>query len=93
MIPKKLGANKFVIGSGKADDRNSSKKLKNIKSGIQTRIGTMGEPIILTPSAKEDFNQLKQTFTKAPIFWYLDLEYHIWIETNALSYAIGRILS
>ena len=81
-----------VVGGG---DRNlsKSKKSKNTKSGIQTRIGAMGEPTFLTPDAREAFNQLRQAFTKALILRHFDPECHIRIETNPSSYAIGGVLS
>ena len=47
----------------------------------------------LTPKAREAFTQLKQAFTKTPILQHFDSECHIRIETNASSYAIGRVLS
>lgn len=47
----------------------------------------------LTPKARLAFTQLRQAFTKAPIFQYFDLKYDIWIETNASRYAIGGVLS
>ena len=53
----------------------------------------MGEPTFLTPGSMEAFNQLRQVFTKAPIFWHFDLECHIRIETDASSYSIGEILN
>ena len=56
-------------------------------------IGDMGEPIFLTPGAKEAFNQLRQAFTKATIFQHFDLECHIQIETDTSGYAIGGVLS
>ena len=76
-------------------DRNlsKSKKSKNAKSGVQTRLGATKEPTFLTPGAKEAFNQLRQAFIKAPILWHIDPERHIRIETNTSSYAIGRVLS
>ena len=84
--------NEVVGGSG---DRNlsKSKKSKNTKSGIQTRIGATGELTFLTPSAKKAFNQLRQAFTEAPILQHFDPECHIWIETDASGYAIGGVLS
>ena len=89
------GANEVVEGGGKADDRNlsKSKKSKNANSEMQTHIGAMGEPIFLTLGAKEVFNHLRQVFTKALILRHFELECHIRIETDALGYAIGRILS
>ena len=92
---RKLGADEVIGGGGKADDRNlsKSKKSKNAKSGIQTHIGTTGEPTFLTPGAREAFNQLRQAFTEAPILRHFDPECHIRIETNASGYAIGGVLS
>ena len=84
-----------VGGGGKADGKNlsQSKKSKNVKSGIQTRLGAIEEPIFLTSDTREAFNQLRQAFTKVTILRHFDLECHIWIETNALGYAIGEVLS
>ena len=81
-----------VVGGG---DRNlsKSKKSKNTKSGIQTRIGATGEPTFLTPGAREAFNQLRQAFTEAPILQHFDPECHIRIETDVSGYAIGGVLS
>ena len=50
-------------------------------------------PSILTPKARLAFNRLRLAFTKAVILWYFDPEYHIWIKTDALGYAIGGVLS
>ena len=47
----------------------------------------------LTFDAKQAFTQLKQTFTKAPIFQHFDLECHIRIETDASGYAIDEVLN
>ena len=47
----------------------------------------------LTPKAWLAFTQFKKAFTKALIFRQFDLEYHIQIETNVSSYAIGKVLS
>ena len=56
-------------------------------------IGATREPIFLIPSAKEVFNQLRQAFTKALILQHFNLEYYIRIETNALGYAIRKVLN
>ena len=76
-------------------DRNlsKSKKLKNAKSGVQTRLGATEEPTFLTPDAREAFNQLRQAFTEALILWHFDPEYYIQIETDAPGYTIGGVLS
>ena len=52
---RKLKADEVVGGDGKADDRNLSKKLKNVKSGIQKRIEATKKPTFLNPVAKEAF--------------------------------------
>ena len=95
LATRELGADEVVGGGGKANDRNLSKfkKSKNAKSRIQTHIGATGEPIFLTSSAREAFNQLKQAFTKAPILRHFDPECHIQIEIDASGYAIGGVLS
>ena len=81
-----------VVGG---DDRNlsKSKKSKNIKPEIQTRIGATREPTFLIPGAREAFNQLNQAFTKAPILRHFDPECHIQIESDASGYGIGGVLS
>ena len=95
LAPRELKANKVVRSSGKANDRNlsKSKNLKNAKSRIQTCIGATREPIFLTLGTREIFNQLRQAFIEAPILQHFDLEYYIQIETNALGYTIGEVLS
>ena len=47
----------------------------------------------LTPGTKQAFTQLRQAFTKAPIFRHFDSECHIRIETDVSGYAIGGSLS
>ena len=47
----------------------------------------------LIPNARQAFTQLRQTFTKALILQYFNPECHIRIETDALGYAIGSMLS
>ncbi len=47
----------------------------------------------LTSGAKKAFIYLQKAFTKASILRYFDPEYYIRIETDALGYAIGEVLS
>ena len=47
----------------------------------------------LTPRAKLAFIELRQAFLKAPIFYHLDPECHISIETDASSYTISGVFS
>ena len=82
-----------IVGGGGDKNLSKSKKSKNIKSEIQTRLGATEELTFLTSNAREAFNQLKQVFTKAPILWYFNSEYHIRIEINTSGYAIERVLS
>ena len=46
----------------------------------------------LTPGTKLMFIKLRQTFVKALIFYYFDLERHIRIEMDISSYDIGKVL-
>ena len=47
----------------------------------------------LIPEARSAFNRLRLAFTKAPILQHFDPECHIQINTDALGYAIGGVLS
>ena len=49
--------------------------------------------LFLTSKARKAFTKLKPAFVKAPKLNDFDLECHIQIETDALSYAIGGIFS
>ena len=70
----------------------SGKKLS--KSGNFTNSdATEDGPKFLNPDARTIFNRLRLAFIKAPILQHFDPECHIWIETNALGYAIGGVLS
>ena len=69
-----------------------SKSIKLKKTGLPN-IKANSETDFLTPKAKKAFIHLQKAFTKAPIFRHFDPECYIWIETNALEYAISRVLS
>ncbi len=47
----------------------------------------------LIPKAKDTFIHLKKDFNKALILRHFDLKCYICIQTDALGYAIGRVLS
>ncbi len=47
----------------------------------------------LTTKAKKAFIYLQKTFTEALILRHFDPECHIWIETDALGYAISRVIN
>ena len=91
LAPRKLGAYEVVESIGKADDRNLSKKSKNVKFEIQTRIGAMEKPTFLILDAKKAFNQLRQVFTKAPILQHFNPKYYIRIKIDASGYAIEEV--
>ena len=93
LASKELGTDEFVRGGGKANDRNPSKKSKNIKSGIQTNIKAIEKSTFLTPVTKETFYSLRQAFTEALILQHYDPECHIRIQTDASSYAMRRVLN
>ena len=67
---------------------------KSLKNGNSTNFdATEDGPKFLTPNTKIAFNRLRLAFTKALILRHFDPECHIWIEIDALGYAIGRVLS
>ena len=75
--------------SQKLATSQKSKKLSkngNLPNFNDTEAG----PSFLTLEARTTFNCLQLAFTKAPILYHFDLECQIWIETNALGYAIGN---
>ena len=92
-----------LVGGGEATNTTKRKsQAKTTKSKIlvksknhdfpKSRIEKAGMGF-LTPKARLVFTQLRQAFVKAPILHHFNPKSHIWIETNASSYAIGGILS
>ena len=61
--------------------KNLSKSKKTVRSDF------------FTLRAKLAFTELRQVFLKALILHHFDPERHIWIEIDALGYAIGGVLS
>ena len=89
---KKSGKSKSEKTSKSQNSAKSGKKLS--KSGNSTNSdATEDGPKFLTLDARTAFNCLRLTFTEAPILWHFDPECHIQIETDALGYAIGGVLS
>ena len=74
---------------------NLAKKLKLTKpkrsrlSNAKNNSGTN----FLTPRAKKIFIYLQKTFIKALILRHFDPQCYIWIEIDALGYAIGEVLT
>ena len=75
--------------------RNLAKSEKKLsKSGNSTNFdATEDKPKFLTPNTRTAFNRLRLAFTEASILWHFNPKYHIWIETDVLSYAIGGVLN
>ena len=92
----RAGNNEVVGGGSSRADETVVNLSKNEKSKKLTRVPNVGatrEPNFLISDAKKTFNHLRLAFIKAPILQYFDLESHIQIETDALGYAIGGVLS
>lgn len=64
------------------------------KSGNSPNFNTKKDKLsFLTPDTRTAFNCLRLAFTEALILQYFGPKYYLWIETDALGYAIGGILS
>ena len=71
-----------------------AKSKKPLKSGNSPNFDAKkADPSFLTSEARSAFNRSWLAFTKAPILWHFDPKCHILIETDALGYAIGSVLS
>ena len=72
-----------------------SKKWICVKKAEASRVKNLSSQsrTFLITNAKRAFTKLRQAFIKAPIPNYFNPEHHIWIETDASGYAIGKILS
>ena len=91
---EKLLKTRKLSKSGNSKGKKSAKVKKPSKSRNSPNFDAIkAGPSFLTPKARLAFNRLWLAFTKAPILWHFDPEYHIWIETDASGYAIGGVLS
>ena len=71
-----------------------AKSKKPLKSRNSLKIAIKkAKPRFLNSDAKGTFYRLRLAFTKALILQYFDPECHIWIKTNASSYASWDLLS
>ena len=75
------------VDGGEVGDDEVGKKGRYLSKSKKT------ESDFFTSKARMAFTKLRQEFIKAPIFHHFDPERHIWVETDALSYAISRVLS
>ena len=96
--------NKFDVGDDMKHIKKSKKTSKSpnlakwgkklSKSWNSTNFNaTETRPKFLTFDTRTDFNCLWLAFIEAQILWYFDPKCYIWIETDALGYAISRVLS
>ena len=76
------------VGTIDSDSNCKDEMVK--KSPSKNSNGAIG---YLTPKARLAFTKLRKAFTKAPILQHFDPKCYIRIKTDALSYAINRILS
>ncbi len=81
-----------VVGIDR-DIKNLSSIVKSAKSKKPNFAKANSGTDFLTSGAKEAFIHLRKAFIKTPILRHFDPECHIQIETNALEYAIGGVLS
>ena len=87
-VGKNIKNRSIVIKSAK------SKKPKLIKIKKSDFVeANSSETDFFTSKAKKTFTHLQKAFTKIPIFQHFDLKYYIYIEIDALGYAIGGLLS
>ena len=90
----KLSKGQKLSKSGNSKGKKLAKFKKPSNSGNSPNFDAKkAGPNFLTPKAKVAFNCLRLTFNEAPILWHFDPECHIQIETEALGYAIGSVLS
>ena len=82
------------VGGGEIDNevRKKCQKMSKSKKSFKSKKAA-GSSDFFIPGARLAFTKLRQALLKAPIFYHFNLKHHIWIETNALGYAIVVILS
>ena len=91
---EKLSKGLKLSKSGNSKGTKSAKSKKLLKSRNSSNFDTKKVgPSFLTFKARVAFNHLWLAFTKAPILRYFDPECHIWIKTDASSYAISGMLN
>ena len=91
---KKLRKSKKLFKSKKSKSEKLIKSKKSLKCGNFPNFSSKKAwPTFLIFDAKTTFSHLQLAFIKALILWHFDPECHIWIKTDVLGYAIGKILS
>ena len=82
-----------AVDDSKVVGNSGGNEGKSAKSDFTKPVRGAEEPSFLTPDARRAFTQLRQAFTKAPIFRHFDPKRHIRIETDASGCVIGGVLS
>ena len=81
----KLSKGQKLSKLGNLKGKNLAKSKKSSKSENSPNFDIKEAGLsFLTPQAKAAFNRLRLVFTKAPILWYFDQKYQIWIKTDVL---------
>ena len=82
------------VDGNEVEGNKVGKKVQNLpKSKNLSKSKKMVEWDFYTLGAKLTFTKLRQAFFKTPILHHFDREHYIQIETDALGYAIGKVLS
>ena len=91
----KNGIDNVKVDGGEVEVDEIGKKVQKLSRSkkLSKSKKTVRSSDFLIPRAKLAFIKLRQVFFKAPILYHLDLERHIWIETDVSSYTIGGVLS
>ena len=95
---KKHGDRVEPVGRDKIDDDKvgdneigKNQKISKSKKLFKSE-KTIGSDFFI-PGARLAFTKLRQAFVKALIFYYFDLERHIWMKIKVSGYAIDRVFT
>ena len=86
------GMDKVEFDGGEVGDNEVGKKGQKTFKNLSKSKNTVGLDFF-TSEARLAFIKLSQVFVKALILQHFDLKYHVRIETDAFSYAIGGVFS
>lgn len=80
-----------LVNKDKVDDKDINYKTKNLFTFFTSKKSTEADYFIF--DAKKTFNLLQNILIEAWIFYYLNIQYHIYIIINMFSYTISEVLS
>ena len=81
------GMDNVEVDDGEVGNNKIGKKGRNLSKSKKTELG------FLISGARMAFTKLRQAFIKTSILYHCDQKRHIRVETDALGYAIGGVLS